>query len=409
MILRKAFVFRLRPDAATEATIRRTAGCCRFIWNEALAVQKARLDRGERVQSYEAMSAALLEWKRDSKRAFLSEVHSQALQQKLRDFRRAFDDFFDPSPPGKKFPVFKKKSRGEDSFRYPQGVKIDNRRIYLPKVGWVRFHKSREIEGEIKNVTVKQRAGKWHVSVQTAREVADPIERREPVVGGDLGISRFLTLSDGTIFEPRNSYRKLEGRLAREQRKLSRKMKGSSNRKKQKAKIGRLHARIADARKDFLHKVSTAIAKTHGRVVLEDLAVKDMSASARGTASEPGRNVRQKARLNKGILDQGWGEFRRMLEYKMAWSGAALILVPPCNTSRTCSVCGFVMETMPLACREWTCADCGARHDRDLNAARNIEAAGHAVMACGSSPTVGRKQEPLEDFHVLQESSAFRP
>jgi putative transposase len=136
-------------------------------------------------------------------------------------------------------------------------------------------------------------------------------------------------------------------------------------------------------------------------VVLEDLAVRDMSASARGTASEPGTNVRQKARLNKGILDQGWGEFRRMLEYKMAWSGAALILVPPRNTSRTCSVCGFVMETMPLSCREWTCPGCGARHDRDLNAAKNIEAAGHAVMACGSSPTVGRKQEPLEVFHGL--------
>lgn len=401
MIIRKSFVVRLRPDAATEAMIRRTAGCCRFVWNEALAVQKTRLDRGERVQSYEAMCAALLEWKHDPKKAFLSEVHSQTLQQKLKDLRRAFDDFFDPSPPEKNFPVFKKKGLSEDSFRYPQGVKIDNRRIYLPKVGWVRFYKSREIEGKIKNVTVKQRAGKWDVSVQTALEVADPIERREPVVGGDLGISRFLTLSNGMIFEPLNSFKKLEGRLAREQRKLSRKTKGSSNWEKQKAKIGRWHARITDARKDYLHKLSTAIAKTHGIVVLEDLAIKDMSASARGTASEPGRNVRQKARLNKGILDQGWGEFLRMLEYKMAWRGAALILIPPWNTSRTCSACGFVMDTMPLSCREWICLDCGARHDRDLNAAKNIETAGHAVMACGSSPTVGRKQEPLGVSHGL--------
>lgn len=395
MIVRKGFVFRLKPDGGAEESIRRTAGCCRFVWNEALAVQKARLDRGESVQSYDEMCDALLVLKRDPGTAFLGEVHSQALQQKLKDLRRAFDDFFDPEQPGKEFPRFKKKSRGEDSLRYPQGVKIDNRRIYLPKVGWVRFYKSQEIEGDIKNATVKLRAGRWYVSIQTELEVADPVERREPVAGGDLGIARFLTLSDGTMFEPLGIFRKLEDELAREQRKLSRKIKGSSNWKKQKAKLGRLHARIADARRDYLHKVSTTVAKTHGVVILEDLAVKNMSASARGDLKEPGRNVRQKAGLNKGILDQGWGEFRWMLGYKLAWSGGKLILVSPRNTSRTCSVCGFVVGSMPLSMREWTCPRCGAHHDRDLNSARNVEAAGHAVLACGSSPTVGRKQEPL--------------
>jgi putative transposase len=401
MIIRKGFVFRLKPNSETESVIRRTAGCCRFVWNQALAVQKARLDRGERVQSYDAMCDALLLWKCDPATAFLSEVHSQPLQQKLKDLRRAFDDFFDPAQPLKEFPVFKKKNRGGDSFRYPQGIKIDNRRVYLPKIRWVRFYKSREVEGEIKNVTVRLRAGKWYASIQTERDVPDPIERRDPVVGGDLGIARFLTLSDGTMFKPLNSCCTLEEKLAKEQRQLSRKVKGSNNWTKQKGKIGRLHTTIADARHDHLHKVSTTIAKTHGVVVLEDLAVKNMSASAKGTIEQPGRKVRQKAGLNKSILDQGWSEFRWMLGYKLAWSGGKLILVDPRNTSRTCSVCGFVMSKLPLSVREWTCSDCGARHDRDLNASQNIEAAGHAVLACESSPIVGRKQEPLEASHGL--------
>ena len=395
MLIRKGFVFRLKPDAAAETAIRRTAGCCRFVWNQALAVQKARLDRGEYVQRYEAMAADLLAWKRDPTTAFLCEAHSQALQQKLKDLRRAFDDFFDPEQPLKEFPVFKKKSRGQDSFRYPQGFKIDNRRVYLPKIGWVGFFKSREIEGEIENVTVKQRAGKWYVSVQTVLVIPDPVLRRESLVGGDLGISRFLTLSDGTVFEPLNSFRKHEEKLANAQRKLSRMVKGSNNWEKQKAKIGRIHAQIADVRHDYLHKVSTLIAKTHGVLVLEDLKVKNMSASAKGTVDEPGRNVQQKAGLNKRILDQGWDEFDRMSGYKLAWSGGLLVHVNPAYTSRECWVCHFVMPEMPLSKREWDCPDCGTHHDRDFCASKNIEAAGHAVLACESSPTVGRKQEPL--------------
>jgi putative transposase len=401
MIVRKGFVFRLKLDFETEGLIRRAAGCCRFVWNQALAVQKARLDRGERVQSYDAMCDALLLWKRSPATAFLSDVHSQPLQQTLKDLRRAFDDFFDPAQPKKAFPRFKKKSRGKDAFRYPQGVLIDNRRVYLPKIGWVRFYKSREIEGTMKNMTVRLRAGKWYVSIQTERDLPDPVEHREPVVGGDLGITRFLTLSDGTMFEPLNSFRTLEEKLAKAQRQLSRKITLSSNWKTQKTKIARVHARIANARQDFLHKLSTTIAKTHGVVVLEDLPVKNMSASAKGTIEQPGRNVRAKSGLNTSILDQGWFEFRRQLDYKLAWAGGWLIAVPPQNTSRTCPACGHVSAENRQTQARFACVECGFEEHADVVGAINVLAAGHAVMACESSPIVGRKQEPPETSHRL--------
>jgi len=394
VIIRKGYVFRLKPDAATESRIRQTAGSCRFIWNRALAIQNERMGQHEGVQGYGAMCKALLTWKDNPETAFLKEAHSQVQQQKLKDLRRAFDDFFDPKQPLKRHPVFKKKVDGRDSFRYPQGFKIDNRRVFLPKIGWVGFFKSREIEGTPKNVTVRQHAGQWYIAVQAEIETMDPAVRLSPLVGGDLGVARFLTLSDGTKYKPLTSFRRLEKKLAIEQRKLSRKVKKSANWKKQKARIARLHATIANARHDYLHKVSTTLAKNHGVVVLEDLTIKNMTASAAGTIGNPGKNVKQKSGLNKSILDQGWGMFCNMVEYKLTWGGGRLVYVNPRNTSKTCSVCGHIMSKMPLSCRRWQCPVCGAWHDRDINAALNVKAAGQAVLACESNPIAGRKQEP---------------
>jgi putative transposase len=394
VIIRKGYVFRLKSDAATESRIRQTAGSCRFVCNRTLAIQNERMDQHVGVQSYDAMCKALVTWKNDPEMAFLKEAHSQVLQQKLKDLRRAFDDFFDPKQPLKKHPVFKKKVDGRDSFRYPQGFKIDNRRIFLPKIGWVGFFKSREIEGTPKNVTVRQHAGHWYIAVQAEIEVVDPAVRLSPLVGGDLGVARFLTLSDGTKYKPLNSFRRLEKKLAIEQRRLSRKVKKSANWKKQKARVARLNATIANARHDYLHKVSTTLAKNHGVVVLEDLTIKNMTASAAGTIENPGKNVKQKSGLNKSILDQGWGMFGWMTGYKLAWSGGRLIFVNPRNTSKTCSVCGHIMSKMPMSCREWQCPICGTWHDRDINAAQNIEAAGHAVLACEANLIAGRQQEP---------------
>ena len=397
MIIRKGYVFRLKDDPVTGPRIRQTGGACRFIWNKGLAIQNERMEQHHGVQGYGAMCKELLIWKDAPETAFLREVHSQVQQQKLKDLRRAFDDFFDPEQPLKDRPVFKRKVDGRDSFRYPQGFKFENRRVFLPKIGWVGFYKSREIEGTPKNVTVKQHAGHWYIAVQCEIEVPDPVSRvsHDQLVGGDLGVSRFLTLSDETFYNPLNSLRRLEHKLALAQRRLARMVKKSANWKKQKARIARLHARIANARHDYLHKVSTTVAKNHGVVVLEDLRIKNMTASAAGTIEKPGKNVKQKSGLNKSILDQGWGKFRWMVEYKLTWSGGRLVLVNPRNTSRTCSVCGHIESEMPMRRREWRCPICGTWHDRDLNAAKNIEAAGHAVLACEASQIAGRQQEPL--------------
>jgi putative transposase len=205
----------------------------------------------------------------------------------------------------------------------------------------MRYRKSREVLGAVKNVTVRWHSGKWFVSIQTEREVEVPTPKGE-AIGVDMGIVRFATFSDGSGVEPLNCFRRHETVLRKAQQAMSRKTKFSSNWKRAKARIQRIHARVANVRNDFLHKLSTEISKNHAIVCVEGLQVGNMSRSAAGTQEAPGTNVRAKSGLNKSILDQGWFEFRRQLEYKLAWSGGLLIAVPPQNTSRTCPACRHV-------------------------------------------------------------------
>ena len=213
-----------------------------------------------------------------------------------------------------------------------------------------------------------------------------------------MGITRFATLSDGSVIEPLNSFRKHEQRLARYQRAMSRKTKFSNNWKKARAKVQRLHTRIANVRRDFLHKTSTTISQNHAIVCIEDLQVRNMSKSAAGSREAPGRNVRAKSGLNKSILDQGWAEFRRQLEYKQAWRGGEVVAVPPRNTSRTCPCCGHVSADNRQTQARFACVRCGYENHADLVGAINVLAAGHAVLACGGRAQSGRpvKQEPAE-------------
>jgi putative transposase len=221
------------------------------------------------------------------------------------------------------------------------------------------------------------------------------------IVGIDVGVAQFATLSDGTVMPCAHSYRRHQQRLAFLQRRMSRKKKFSRNWVKAKARVQQLHHKIANLRRDHLHKASSAICKSHAVVVIEDLKVRNMSASAAGTVDAPGRNgrnVRSKAGLNRSILDQGWHEFRRQLEYKQSWLGGWVVAVPPQNTSRTCSCCGHVAAGNRATQSKFECVECGHCENADLNAARNIQAAGHAVLAGGewvqSDPSM--KQEPTE-------------
>lgn len=417
MKLRKAYKYRLKAKPEQERLFRKHAGCCRFVWNKALALQKQRLDAGEKILRYVEVSKLLTGWKREEETEFLAEAPSHPLQQTLRFLDRAIKEAFDKKNP-KRFPRFKKKGQHTDSFRHPAGFKLDGDRVLLPKIGWVGFRKSREIEGTARNVTVSRRGEHWYVSIQTERDIVDPVHPSASAIGIDLGITRFATLSDGSFLRPLNSFRKLEKKLAREQRKLARKVKSSANWQKQKNKITRLHIRIADTRNDYLHKASATISKNHAVVVLEDLRIRNMSASAKGTIEEPGRNVRAKAGLNRAILDQGWYEFRRQLEYKEQWRGGRVVAVPSLYTSQTCPDCGHVAADNRRSQVRFLCQVCGFAENADMVGAMNILRAGHARIACEVSgavmpPAAGTRQDGYKkafaSAKLFLESSAFRP
>ncbi len=376
--------------------MRRFAGACRFVFNRALALQNENHEAGNKYIPYGKMASWLVEWKNATEMQWLKDSPSQPLQQSLKDLERAYKNFFQKRAA---FPRFKKRGQN-DAFRYPQGVKLDqeNSRIFLPKLGWMRYRNSRQVTGVVKNVTVSQSCGKWYISIQTESEVSTPVHPSASMVGLDAGVAKLATLSDGTVFGPVNSFQKNQKTLARLQRQLSRKVKFSNNWQKQKRKIQRLHSCIAKIRRDYLHKVTTTVSKNHAMIVIEDLKVSNMSKSAAGTVSQPGRNVRAKSGLNRTILDQGWYEMRRQLEYKQLWRGGQVLAVPPAYTSQRCACCGHTAKENRLSQSKFRCQACGYTANADVNGARNILAAGHAVLACGEMVQSGRslKQEPTE-------------
>ena len=391
----QAFKFELMPNGEQQRQMRRFAGACRFVFNKALALQQERHKAGEKNLGYADLCKTLTDWKAQAQTCWLNETPSQALQQALKNLERAYKNFFEKRAD---FPRFKKKGVS-DSFRYPQGLKLDqpNNRIFLPKLGWLRYRNSREVLGEVKNVTVRQSCGKWFVSIQTEREVEQSVPNGG-AVGIDMGITRFATLSDGTYLEPVSSFKKHQQRLARYQRAMSRKVKFSKNWAKAKTRVQRIHNRIANVRKDFLHKASTTISQNHAMIAIEDLQVRNMSKSARGTSEQHGSKVKQKSGLNRSILDQGWGEFRRQLDYKAQWRGGFVIAVPPQYTSQECPCCGNVSKDNRQTQAKFACVECGFEENADLVGAINILARGHRVLACGDSVQLGRsvKQEPTE-------------
>ena len=371
------------------------AGSCRFVFNQALALQKERYAQGEKKLSYAELCQQLVEWKSETSTLWLADTPSQALQQTLKDLERAYANFFAKRAA---FPRFRKKGQS-DRFRYPQGCQLDqdNGRIFLPKLGWLRYRNSREVLGTIKNVTVSQSCGKWFVSIQTEREIEPPIPQGG-AVGIDLGITRFATLSDGSFLEPLNSFKKMENKLRKTQRALSRKTKFSNNWKRTKAKIQRIHSRIGNARRDYLHKATTRISKNHAIVCVEDLKVRNLSKSAAGSVDQPGKQVQAKSGLNKAILDQGWFEFRRQLAYKISWRGGHLIAASPRNTSRTCPACGHVSADNRQTQARFACVECGYENHADMVGAINVLRAGLARLACADTlPEVRASgQEPTD-------------
>ena len=295
----QAFKYELRPDGRQTRQMARFAGACRFVYNKALALQKANHEAGGTFIGYVAMAKALTAWRNGSETPWLRDAPVHPLQHALKDLERAYKNFF-ANRAG--FPRFKKKGQ-RDRFRYPdpKQIKLDqgNSRLFLPKLGWLRYRNSREVLGTVRNATVSQSGGKWFVSIQTEREIEPPMPKSSSAVGIDLGIARFATFSDGTFLAPLSSFKKHETRLRRYQRAMSRKTPFSNNWKKAKARIQRIHTRIANARRDYLHKATTTISQNHAMVCIEDLQVRNMSKSAAGTTQQPGKNVRAKSGLNR--------------------------------------------------------------------------------------------------------------
>jgi len=391
----QAFKFELRPNGAQRRQLRCFAGSCRFVYNKGLALQKARFEAGEKKLGYAGLCKLLTQWRSNAETSWLKDAPIHPLQQALKDLERAYANFFAQRSD---FPNFKKKGQ-HDSFRYPdpKEIKLDpmNSRLFLPKLGWVRFRNSRTVIGKIKNLTVSLSCGKWFVSIQTEREIEQPLPRGG-AVGIDLGVVRFATLSDGTFYAPLSSFRRHQSRLRKGQQALSRKRKFSANWKKAKARVQRIYARIGNARRDYLHKTSTAISQNHAMVCIENLQVRNLSKSARGSIETPGQRVRAKSGLNKSILDQGWAEFRRQLGYKLGWNGGSLILVPPQNTSRRCPECDHVSAQNRLTQERFACIVCGFEENADRVGAINILRAGHARCACQVSGADRQQQEPAE-------------
>ena len=377
MRILKAFKFELMPNGEQIRKMKQFCGCSRFVFNRALAYQNEQYEADKSFKfSYVNVANLLPEWK--SELPWLKDCNAQVLQQSIKDLDASFKNFFAKRSD---FPKFKRKGEKE-SFRFPQGCKLEqhNNRVYLPKIGWVRYRNSRDVVGKIKNVTVSQKCGKWYVSIQTEREIETP-RPNGGEIGIDMGIVRFATLSNGEYFEPINAFKTLKGKLAKLQRRLKNKVKGSHNWQKLKAKIAKFHHKISNIRKNYLHQISSKISKNHAVVYVEDLKVANMTKSAKGDIEHHSKNVKQKSGLNRAILDQSWFEFRRQLTYKLVWNGGYLFAVPPQNTSRCCPSCGHTAKENRQTQAIFECAECGYTENADVVGAINILNRGQAILA----------------------------
>ncbi|MER5469918.1 RNA-guided endonuclease TnpB family protein [Streptomyces sp. NPDC002685] len=388
--VKRAFKYRFYPTGEQAAELSRTFGCVRFVYNKALE-ERTRAWYGEqRRMSYAQSSAALTEWKKTEELAFLAEVSSVPLQQALRHLQSAFGNFFAKRA---KYPRHKSRKRSRASAEYTRSAFTwRDGRLTLAKTAEpldIRWSRPLPEGAEPTTVTVsRDSAGRWFVSLLCEDAIA-PVPARNTAVGLDAGITSLVTLSTGEkIANPRHE-RRDRARLAKVQRELSRKVKGSANREKSRRKVARVHARITDRRRDFLHQLSTRLVRENQTVVIEDLAV---------------RNLLKNGRLARAISDAAWTDLRMMLEYKCAWYGRELVVIDRWfPSSKLCGTCGTVRGKLPLNVREWTC-DCGVTHDRDVNAACNILTAGLAASACGDGVRPQRESSRTGQSSVKQET-----
>ena len=374
--MERGFKYRIYPNESQRDQIARTFDCCRFVYNRALDVKKTAYSETGKSIATNDLIKMIPAWKRDPETSWLAQADSMALQQSIRDLDRAYKNFFRRVREGGKpgFPKFKSRRHARRSYRTNGGKVLDRNHIALPKLGNVRAKVSRPLQGRFISVTVSlDAAGRYFATFLCTDVPSKDAPATDREVGIDLGVEALATLSDGTKIENPRHLKKYERKLAREQRRLSRRKgarrgeKPSGRYLKQRKRVARIHAKIADARTDALHKVTTMLADENQVLCMEDLNAKGM--------------VRNR-RLAKAVSDASFGEFARLLEYKCAERGRTLVRVDRFYpSSKTCSVCGHRLDALPLSVRSWDCPSCGVHHDRDVNAARNILAEGKRILS----------------------------
>ena len=369
-VVKRAYKYRFHPTPQQAELLNRTFGSVRYVYNRALAERSRAWTREHKRVTFAETCRMLTAWKNDADTAWLYQVSNVALQQGLQHLQNAYVNFWGKRA---KYPTFKSKHKSRASATFTtSGFRYRDGRIWLAKTSeplaivW-----SRPLPDDVEPSTVtvsRDAAGRWHISILAECPV-QALPPATPAVGIDAGITSLVTLSTGEKVTNPGHERRDRARLALAQRRLAKKQKGSANRARAQVKVARVHARITDRRRDHLHKLSTRIIRENQTVIIEDLPV---------------RNMVRNHSLARAISDAAWAQLRAMLEYKADWYGRTVIAVDRFYpSSKTCSVCGVITATMPLTVREWTCAACGTRHDRDVNAAKVIRAEGLSVQACG--------------------------
>ncbi len=374
---KRAYKYRFYPTEVQKRILAQTFGCCRYVYNWALRLRTDAYYKENKRLYYNDMSAALTQLKKQAEMRWLTDVSSVSLQQALRHLDRAFLNFFEGRG---KYPVFKKKRNQQSATYADTAFTWGGKQLTLAKMADpldIRWSRPLPKGARPSTVTVsKDRADRYFVSILVEEEIKQ-YEPSAQSIGADLGLKNFVILSTGETVGNSRFFHKDEKKLAKAQRKLAKKKKGSKNRAKARRKVARIHARIADRRRDFLHKLSTRLIRENQTVCVETLAVKNMV---------------KNPKLSKAISDVGWSEFVFQLEYKAEWYGRNLVKIDKFYpSSKRCFDCGHLLDSLSLDIRHWVCPECGVAHDRDVNAARNIHAAGLTVFeACGEAVRPGR-------------------